>query len=45
MVLDLLPETFDVHIDRAGITDVFIAPDVIQELFAGEYLVGGGRCV
>lgn len=39
MILDLLTETFDVYIHGTGITDIFIAPDLIQELFSGEYMV------
>ena len=30
MILDLLTETFDVYIHGTGITDIFIAPDLIQ---------------
>ena len=37
--LELLTETFDVHIHGTGITDIFIAPDLIQKLFSGEYMI------
>lgn len=36
----IFSETFDVDIYCAGIPDVFISPDVIQQLFAGKHLVG-----
>ena len=43
MVFDLFPETFDVDIYCAGIPDVFISPDVIQQLFAGPSPAREGR--
>ena len=40
MIFDLLAETLDMHIHGTGITDIFIAPDVIQELFPCKNLIG-----
>ena len=42
MILDLFTETFDMYVYGAGVADIFIAPDVIQKLFPGKYLVGRG---
>jgi succinylglutamate desuccinylase len=39
MIFDLLAETLDMHIHGTGITDIFIAPDLIQKLFSGEYMI------
>ena len=39
VVLDFFSQAFDVNVDSTGVTDVFIAPDMIQKLFSGEYLV------
>ena len=30
------------YVYGSGVTDIFIAPDMIQELLPGEYLIGGG---
>ena len=43
MILDLFPEALDVDVYGAGVADVFVAPDVIQQLLSGEYLIGRGR--
>ena len=40
MIFDLFPETFDMYVNGAGVTDILVAPDVIQKLLSGEYLVG-----
>ena len=42
VVLDFFSQAFDVNVDSTGVTDVFIAPDMIQKLFSGEYLVWRG---
>ena len=39
VILDLLAETFDMHIYGTGIADVFVTPDLIQQLFSGEDLI------
>ena len=39
MILDLLAETFDMNIYGTGIADVFVTPDLIQQLFSGEDLI------
>src|SRR5699024_3212620 len=41
-VLDLFAETLDMYVYRAGIANVLIAPDVVEKLLPGKYLVGGG---
>ena len=38
--LDLCPEPVHVHVDRARLTGVVVAPDLLQELVAGEDLAG-----
>ena len=40
IIFDLFAKSFDMHIHSAGIADIFIAPDMIQELFPGKYLIG-----
>ena len=40
--LELFAKALDVHINRAGITDIFIPPDMVKKLFPGENLIG--RC-
>ena len=42
VVFDLLTETFDMYVDRSGISDVFISPNMIQQLFPGEDLIRRG---
>ena len=42
VILDLLPQAFDVHVHSAGVPNVFVSPQLIQELFPGEDMVGGG---
>ena len=36
MILDLFAQTLDVYVYRAGVANVFIAPDLIQKLFSGK---------
>ena len=43
MILDLFAQPLDVHVHGPGVAQVLVAPDVIQELFSGKHLVGGGR--
>ena len=40
MILDLFAQTLDVYVYRAGVANVFIAPDLIQKLFSGKNVVG-----
>ena len=40
MIFDFLSQSFDVYIYGTGVSDVFVAPDMVQKLFSGEYLVG-----
>ena len=42
MILDLFPEPFDMDIDRAGVAEVLIAPDMVEQLLTGEDLIRGG---
>ena len=42
VILDFFPQTLDMYVHGAGVADVLVAPDVIQKLLAGKYLVG--RC-
>ena len=39
VILDLFPQPCDMNIYRAGIPDIFIAPDMIQKLLSGKYLI------
>ena len=39
MVLDFFAETFDMNVYRAGIADVLIASDMVEELFSRKDLV------
>ena len=43
VVMDLLADPLDVHVHRPRITDVIIAPDLVEELFSCEDAVGIGR--
>lgn len=40
VVFNLFTETFDMYVHGAGVAYILIAPDVVQKLFPGEYLVG-----
>ena len=41
MILDFFPQTLDMDIHGSGVADVFITPDMVQELLPGKDLVGG----
>lgn len=40
VILDLFAQTLDVYVYRAGVANVFIAPDLIQKLFSGKTWLG-----
>ncbi len=42
MVFDFFTQALYMHVYGAGVADVFIAPDVIQQLLPGKYLIGRG---
>ena len=42
MVFDFFSQTLDMYIHGTGITDIFIAPDLIQKLFPGKNMIGRG---
>ena len=39
LVLDFLAETLYMHIDSAGVADIFIAPYVVQKLLPRKHLI------
>ena len=39
MILDLLAQTLNMNINGTGVADILIAPDLVKELLACEYLV------
>ena len=39
LVLDFLAETLYMHIDSAGVADIFIAPYVVQKLLPCKHLI------
>ena len=46
VIFDLFAESFNVYVNCSGITDVFVAPDPIQQLLSCKYLIRrGGKTV
>ncbi len=43
MIFNFFSQTLDVYINRAGVSNVFISPDLIQKLLSGKYMVWGRR--
>ena len=39
MVFDLFPQPFDMDIDGAGVTEVLISPDVVEQLLTCKDLI------
>ena len=39
VILDLFPETFDMYVYGAGVSDVFVGSAMVEELLSGVYLV------
>jgi len=39
VILDLLAETLDVHVNSARVADVVVAPDLVQQLIPCKYMV------
>ena len=42
VIFDFFPETFDMYVNGTCVTQIFIAPDVVQKLFPGEHLIWRG---
>ena len=42
VIFNLFTETLDMYVYSSGVTDIFITPDMIQELLPCKYLIGGG---
>ena len=40
MVFYFFADAFDMYVDRPGVPDVIVAPDMVEELFAREHLIG-----
>ena len=40
MIFDFFAQTFNVNVYSSGIANIFVAPDVVQKLLSGEYLIG-----
>ena len=41
MILDLFPQPLNMDVDGPGVSDVFISPDLVEELFPCEHLIRG----